>query len=218
MCKCKVCGKEEYKIDTNKFPKDFCSYKCYEEWNKFNKPPNCECAVCGKKMYLKKSKLESVKHGVTCCRKCSNILKKEYMKGNGNHQFGKIGDKNSSFKGLETVSNYGYILEYCEGHPHPHDSSNKTTRVLQHRLVIERNSKLFDNKYFEIINGQKFLKMEFDVHHINENKKDNRIENLIILTKEEHMKLHAKNRIIERDELGKITGVVKSSNIGENLE
>lgn len=31
MCKCKVCGKEDYAIDTKKFPKDFCSYSCYEE-------------------------------------------------------------------------------------------------------------------------------------------------------------------------------------------
>ena len=31
MCKCVVCGKENYVINTKKFPKDFCSYSCYEE-------------------------------------------------------------------------------------------------------------------------------------------------------------------------------------------
>ena len=46
MCKCKICEKEDYLIDTKKFPKDFCSYKCYEEWCKFNKTPNCECSIC----------------------------------------------------------------------------------------------------------------------------------------------------------------------------
>ena len=40
MCKCIICGKEDYKIDTKKFPKKFCSYHCYEEWLKYNKEPN----------------------------------------------------------------------------------------------------------------------------------------------------------------------------------
>ena len=52
MCKCKICEKEDYLIDTKKFPKDFCSYKCYEEWCKFNKTPNCECFICGKPIIL----------------------------------------------------------------------------------------------------------------------------------------------------------------------
>lgn len=32
MYKCIICGKEGYEINPKKFPKDFCSYKCYEEW------------------------------------------------------------------------------------------------------------------------------------------------------------------------------------------
>lgn len=31
MNKCKICEKENYEVDTKKFPKDFCSYSCYEE-------------------------------------------------------------------------------------------------------------------------------------------------------------------------------------------
>lgn len=31
MEKCIICEKTNYKVDTKKFPKDFCSYKCYEE-------------------------------------------------------------------------------------------------------------------------------------------------------------------------------------------
>lgn len=58
MYKCIICGKEGYEINPKKFPKDFCSYKCYEEWQKWNKEPNCECAVCHKKMYLKPSRLK----------------------------------------------------------------------------------------------------------------------------------------------------------------
>lgn len=52
------------------------------------------------------------------------------------------------------MTNYGYLLEYCPGHPYPHDR--------------------FDEAYFEFIDGWKVLKPEYDVHHINEDKKDNR--------------------------------------------
>lgn len=78
MCKCIVCGKENYPVDTKKFPKIFCSYKCYEEWQKFNKTPNCKCVICGREMYLKPSRLKRVKNGITCSLECSYKLKSEH--------------------------------------------------------------------------------------------------------------------------------------------
>lgn len=215
MCKCKICGKENYPVDTKKFPKDFCSYGCYEEWCRFNKTPNCKCAVCGREMYIKPSRLKSVKNGVTCSKDCANKLKSEYSKGEKNHQYGLIGDKNKSFKSKTIISNTGYVLEYCPGHPRPHDRSLKTVRVLQHRLVIERNADKFDDKYFEIIDGWKVLKQEYDVHHINKDKQDNRLENLQILSRSEHTSHHNSEKEIIRDKLGRIIGVVK---LGELLE
>ena len=218
MCKCKICGKENYEINLRKFPKDFCSYKCYEEWQKWNKEPNCECSVCERKMYVKASRLKKVKNGITCSKECANKLKSEYMTGKKNHQFGLKGDKNASFAGNTIISNYGYILEYCPGHPYPHDRSNNTTRVLQHRLIIERNSERFDDKYFEIIDGWKVLKPIYNVHHINEDKTDNRLENLQITTRSEHTSLHNLNKEIVRDNLGKIIGVTKREELQETLE
>lgn len=54
---------------------------------------------------------------------------------------------------------------FVPGNSYPHDRSNQTTRVLQHRLVVERNSDRFDEAYFEFIDGWKVLKPEYDVHH-----------------------------------------------------
>jgi len=74
---------------------------------------------------------------------------------------------------------------------------------------------LFDDKYFNIINNKYYLKPEIDVHHINKNGLDNRIENLIPLTRSEHTSIHNKEKVIIRDDKGKITGISKQ---GELLE
>lgn len=200
--KCEICEKENYVIDTSKFPAKFCSYKCYEEWQKFNKPSNCECSVCGIKMYLKPSRLKRVKNDITCSINCASRLKSSYMKGEGNHQFGLKGELNDSYKGSE-IFHHEYIYEYCPNHP----KCNNNGRIRQHRLIIEKNYKLFDNKYFELINNFYILKDIYDVHHINEIKSDNNLENLQILTRSEHTLLH-----------NSISGVLKQGELLENPE
>lgn len=50
------------------------------------------------------------------------------MQGEGNHQYGLIGDKNASFRGEEIDSEYGYVLVYCPDHPFPHDKSVRGSR------------------------------------------------------------------------------------------
>ena len=69
---------------------------------------------------------------------------------------------------------HGYIEEYCPNHPF----ADSKGYVLQHRLVME--------KYIK-----RFLLPNEVVHHINENRGDNRIENLQLLQNlGEHNKLH----------------------------
>lgn len=59
-------------------------------------------------MYLKKSRLKRIKNGICCSIECTSKLKSEYMKNEGNHQFGLKGEKNSSFKGIEIIQ-HDYI-------------------------------------------------------------------------------------------------------------
>jgi len=216
--KCEICKKEDYKIDTSKFPKRFCSYKCYGEWQKFNKEPNCFCFICKKEMYLKPSRLKRIKNEITCSIECSSKLKSDYMKGIKNHQYGLIGDKNSSFKDKLIITNYGYALEYCPNHPRPHDISIKGHRVKQHRLIVERNYTKFNTDFFEKINGWIVLKSKYDVHHKNRIKTDNNIENLQVLTRSAHSALHSKENAEIIKKYFKIIGVLKQGELLETPE
>ena len=69
-----------------------------------------------------------------------------------------------------------YYSIYKPYHPY----SNKYGRVLEHRYVYHLYLSI---KYNRII----YLPKSYDVHHKNKNKTDNRIENLELLNKSEHM-------------------------------
>lgn len=87
-----------------------------------------------------------------------------------------LGEKSHAWKGGKTNSK-GYIYVYSPNHPY----SNKK-HVAEHRLIVE-------NKI------GRYLKKEEIIHHINEKRNDNRIENLMIFKNcSEHMKFHQKIR------------------------
>jgi hypothetical protein len=74
----------------------------------------------------------------------------------------------------KTVSKGDY--NYCVVRDHP--KSTKNDYVLEHRVVVENSI-------------GRMLKENEVVHHINEDKKDNRLENLQIMTRSEHASHHA---------------------------
>jgi hypothetical protein len=82
---------------------------------------------------------------------------------NGTKKGGFSKNNKYAWKGGKSITGYGYILIYAPEHP----SRNNKGYVREHRLVMER------------IIGRR-LKREEIVHHINENKKDNRPSNLLL--------------------------------------
>jgi len=74
---------------------------------------------------------------------------------------GRIGELHHSWRGGRSKTNEGYVYVKCHKHPF----ANENMAVLEHRLVMERHI-------------GRYLNPEEVVHHINEIKDDNRVENL----------------------------------------
>lgn len=212
---CLNCGKEFEVPHWRENTAKYCSPECRSEAKK--EKPNCVCEICGKEFHLKPYQLNKNKHH--CCSiECSNKLKSILYTGSGNPQYGLKGELNSSFKGNEIPKKNNSLMEirvYDPSHPY----CDKDGRVLKHRLIVEQNYKNFDQKYFEIVSGRVVLKRSSQVHHLNEDHNDNRIENLIPVTRSEHRVIHNLGIKIVRDSNnGRITGVIKRGELLENPE
>lgn len=85
------------------------------------------------------------------------------------------GKNSGNFKNYRRKAQKGYIARYEPDHP----SASKAGLVMEHRLVVEKALGIT-------------LPKEFDVHHINGDKTDNRLENLAVMTHSAHTIFHNK--------------------------
>lgn len=85
------------------------------------------------------------------------------------------------YTGGYTVNYGGYLYELCPFHP----KANPFGFVPQHRLVLERHL-------------GRFLKSDEQVHHIDENPLNNDIENLVVLSRSAHFRLHRQKEFESR--------------------
>ena len=160
------------------------------EWN------NCTCDVCGKSFHRKPSQIKKRKRHY-CSRACHIIDKHEYMLGKKNHQYGLKGSANASWKADRKESRFGYIQVRCHDHPF----RDGDDFVFEHRLVAEKYL-LNDENSIEI-DGKRYLKPDYVVHHKDFDRQNNTPENLLVMTCAEHQSFHAKLNPHERDEFGR---------------
>ena len=190
---CEWCGKEfEGAPSRAKWSHICCSRKCAAELRKSRTESNTVCPICGKAFHCKP--YHKKKYKVVCCSMgCNKIYRHNLMSGEGNHQYGLKGDKNASWKSDRKISRYGYRLVRVLDHPFRTDDDY----VLEHRLVAEKYLLTEENRVE--INGKYYLKPEYIVHHIDENKLNNDPSNLMVLTRGEHTALHNRKNVRERD-------------------
>lgn len=87
-------------------------------------------------------------------------------------KLGLNGEKNYHWKGGKYIHKSGYVYLFRPNHPY----CNIGGYIREHRLVMENSI-------------GRYLRSDEHIHHINGNRQDNRIENLIMVTRAEHNKL-----------------------------
>ena len=90
------------------------------------------------------------------------------------HSYSSKGENNHRWKGGIKVHSDGYILVRARNHPF----CNCQGYVMKHRLVMEKSI-------------GRYLKPQEIVHHINDDRTDNRIENLkLFKNRNDHIRFH----------------------------
>lgn len=173
-----------------------CRSQLIQQKTKENQLPNVNCSICGKNFWVKPSYLKRHQH-FCCSKECLSKLRSYSMLGEKNHQYGLLGEENPTWKSNEKITNYGYKQIRVFDHPF----GTKQHWVFEHRLIAEQYLLTEENSIE--INGKKYLKPEYDVHHIDQNKLNNNPQNLLVLLKSEHRKLHNKINQHQRDNLGR---------------
>ena len=185
--KCENCGSDIEIYHKKRMLQDkvFCSRDCCNKY-KVTENLNCICPVCGK-LFHRKDSGKAVKHESCCSYECMGIYRSNVYKGENNPNFNNHGESNPLFKGR--ILHCGYYWVYVPDHPFCVEYG----RVREHRIIAERY--IMKNEQSIEIDGKKYLKPEYDVHHIDGNKLNNDPSNLMILTRSEHAKIHAEEKL-----------------------
>jgi len=163
--KCEFCKKKFFKSKTRGIPSwkkaKFCSPRCY-----FNSLIGKERREYNTVRYNKTCKGCEKTFRVNYCRRfqkfCSQECSQKYHRGKNSYKW----------KGGEIDDGHGYVRVKKRNHPY----CSNHGYVHKHRLVMEERL-------------GRYLKPEEEVHHLDGNKKNNKISNLLLCKNGEHQKI-----------------------------
>lgn len=182
---CEVCGKGFSVPPSRALTAKACSHECAVSVRGESKKRQVTlaCKNCGKAFSEAAS---HVTRRVFCSRECQHA--------NAEHREQKsesrMDSKNPMWKGGVVSQSEGYLYEKANGHPFA--SGGNGSYVLQHRLIAERHLRaaMPDSKFLIEIDGQKYLRREIEVHHVDRNRANNEVDNLVVCTSEAHKDFH----------------------------
>ena len=183
---CEVCG-TEFKVPPSRAATaKTCSNACAVSVRAAARQRRTQinCKQCGKTFGVPNS---HASRRIYCSRTCLEASPE--MKA---LKAGTKGTSNANWKGGRTSHSEGYIYALAAWHPF----ASKSGYVLEHRLVMERWLLQNDpaSPFLTYVDGHLVLSPDYLVHHKDEDKHNNDISNLEIVTRGEHMKQHNRER------------------------
>lgn len=184
---CDDCGRE-FKVSPSRIATaKYCSHRCAKKHRmtgRRDKRVTLVCEGCG-------NSFEEYKSHADRRRYCSHECRSNDPRDRKRRSENTSGAKNPLWKGGRTEHTDGYIYLLAPNHPF-----TKTGYVFEHRLVMEiwlrENDP--DSKYLIRLGDNLYLSPEFLVHHDDEVKSNNDIDNLVCMTPGEHVRHHSAKR------------------------
>lgn len=152
------------------------------------------CPVCSTEFSVPKCHAQ---RSVCCSIKCANKMPDRKRSSGKDHYF---------WNGGQSEHSDGYLYVRTENHPF----SGNAEYVLEHRVVMEKRMREKEPGHHFLVEhqGLLYLRPEILVHHINEIKRDNRIENLIACTNAAHRSIHAGKLPVQGDSWPETEGLI----------
>lgn len=181
---CQICGTEFSVPKCREKTAKACSKECAVKVRALSNRRQVKktCPECGQVFEVPQSHKDRRTY---CSYKCRDTSPERLRKA----ALARAGDKNPMWKQGFHTRRDGYVYELA---PLDHHFRSPNGYVLQHRLVMERYLVEHEpsSSHLVSIDGGLYLRPELHVHHIDEDKANNRLENLICVSAADHRKLH----------------------------
>lgn len=187
--KCAKCGVDFSKKKSDvRGVKSYCSNDCYNADRLGKKHYKVRarlfktCIACGKEFEVTLTRVSTAKY-------CSIDCKAAHPEYRSLSSSSQKGDKHWRWNGGVYVLSCGYIRQHFE-------INGKQVRDYEHRALILKAmlTECPTHPFIEWVNGEPRLSNAIEVHHIDRDRKNNDLSNLLAVTIEAHAQIHHRNR------------------------